>query len=90
MNIIEVLSQRHAIPLILAVGDKPGQVVRALITDDKNHPSRTLFIRLQELQEAGLVMRAADVVRGTPVSRVNLTAKGEDVYRLLCVIRGMS
>ena len=90
MSIIEVLSRRHSIRLVLAVGDEPGQVVRALITDDKNHPSPTLLARLNDLQDAGLVMRIPDVVRGTPVSRVKLTAKGEDVYRLLCVIRGMS
>lgn len=89
MDLLEVLSRPRAIDVLMAVGDRPGRLVRHIITEGKS-PSPTLKARIDGLIEAGLVAGIPDTFRGKPVTRVELTALGTDVYRLLCVIRGMS
>ncbi len=85
---ITILYKSGALRLLLEIGDRPGQTVRSLISQ-KGNPSPTLKARLEDLEGAGLAEGIADTFRGKAVTRMRLTPLGTDVYRLLCVIRGM-
>lgn len=93
MNIIEVLSGARAVEVLLRVGDSPDSTARQVMTTrsgDKTAVSAACRLRLAELVDADLVSWTMDRYCGRPVKRYRLTPTGEDVYRLLCVIRGMS
>ena len=86
---LSIFNRQGTIPLFMEIGDNPGQTIRRLITHGAN-PSPSLRSILDDLQAVGLVEGLDDTFRGKSVTRMHLTPRGEDIYRLLCVIRGMS
>lgn len=84
---ISVLSNRHALALILSVGDSPGQTVRKLTSSPSGNPVGTMRDRLQDLVDAGVFRTEDHVIRGWSAPKVYLTDLGETIYGLLCVIR---
>lgn len=86
---LEVISRPHALPLILEVGDKPGQPVRRLITRANGSPLPSINARIVELEEAGVLRYEEGTYCGRAVTKVHLTEKGMTLYNLLCVIRGL-
>lgn len=83
-----ILSRPGAIRLLMEIGDEPDQTVRHLITHGGS-PSPSLRACIGDLQTAGLAEGIPAVFRGKSVTRIRLTDRGMDVYRLLCVIRGL-
>jgi len=89
---IGILSHRHALEIVLAIGDNPGQTLRRYITVPNKKdgaPSNTAQARIAELEGAGIIRFEGAEYRGKPITRVYLTDVGTTVYQLLCIIRGL-
>lgn len=84
-----LLANRHAIGIILAVGDTPGQTVRKLTTAPSGSPVKSARDHLRELVDAGVLRTEEGTIRGWTAVHVYLTDMGQTIYGLLCVIRGL-
>ena len=75
-----------AVRLVLRLASAPGLSLRALITDEKGHPSPSTARRLEELADAGLLRRDAGEYRGRPTTVWSLTDRGQVLAQLLRTI----
>lgn len=86
---ISLLSNRHSLAMVLAVGDRPGQTVRKLTSSPGGNPVGTMRDRLQELVEVGVFRLEDHQIRGWSAPIVYLTDRGTTLYRLLVMVRDL-